>query len=242
MRNRKSPPRIIRRSACSPAASAKAYEPQTSIAGEWLVCSPETVPGFSAVGYLFARDLQKELNVPVGILTLSFGASTAEAWISREVMAADPQMKPMLDAARRVGQVLPHQFPRRLRIKAPPHPQDHQFPSRRAGPEPQRDPVQDQHNPTVLFNGMINPVIPYAIRGVIWYQGESIVGGTPGVNLYGHVQQALITGLAQALGRGRFPILHRAAPRPEKRQQQSAHPRGASHRPLAAAHRHGGHH
>ena len=49
---------------------------------------------------------------------------------------------------------------------------------RRRGPAGPRDPVQDQHNATVLFNGMINPVIPYAIRGVIWYQGESIIGGS----------------------------------------------------------------
>ena len=62
--------------------SAKTYEPQDKFTGQWLVCSPETVPGFSAVGYLFARDLQRELNIPVGILTLAFGASTAESWIS----------------------------------------------------------------------------------------------------------------------------------------------------------------
>jgi sialate O-acetylesterase len=77
--------------------SAKTYEPQSSVNGEWRVCSPETVPAFSAVGYFFARDLHQELKVPVGIVTLAFGASTAEAWIRRETMAADPQLKPMLD-------------------------------------------------------------------------------------------------------------------------------------------------
>jgi len=51
---------------------------------------------------------------------------------------------------------------------------------RTARPGPMRDPVQDQHEPTVLFNGMLHPVIPYAIRGAIWYQGESIVGGKAG--------------------------------------------------------------
>ena len=57
------------------------YDPQPVTEGEWLVCSPETVPGFSAVAYLFGRDLQKELDVPVGMLVLAFGASTAESWI-----------------------------------------------------------------------------------------------------------------------------------------------------------------
>jgi len=55
-----------------------------------------------------------------------------------------------------------------------------------------RDPVQDQHEPTVLFNGMVHPVIPYAIRGVIWYQGESIVGGKEGLALYPHVMETLV--------------------------------------------------
>jgi sialate O-acetylesterase len=52
--------------------------------------------------------------------------------------------------------------------------------------------VQDQHNATVLFNGMIHPVIPYAIRGVIWYQGESITGGDAGRALYPHLQATLV--------------------------------------------------
>ena len=76
--------------------ASKAYATQPRVGGEWLVCSPATVPGFSAIGYIFARDLQREIKVPVGILTLSYGASTAEAWIRREALAANPQLKPML--------------------------------------------------------------------------------------------------------------------------------------------------
>jgi sialate O-acetylesterase len=78
-------------------AMTTAYEPQGRVAGQWLVCSPETVPAFSAIAYLYARDLQKEIQVPIGILSLSYGASTAEAWIRREAMDSDPQLKPMLD-------------------------------------------------------------------------------------------------------------------------------------------------
>jgi len=181
----------------------KSYEPQSSIAGEWRICSPETVPDFSAMGYLFARDLQKELHTPVGILTLAFGASTAEAWISRDVMAADPQMKPLLDALDACEKFY-KENPQGSTNQAPPHPKTINARPGRGGSR--GDPAQDQHFPTVLFNGMINPVIPYAIRGVIWYQGESIVGGTPGVNLYGHVQQALIKDWRQRWGEGDFPF------------------------------------
>ena len=182
----------------------KTYEPQSSIEGEWLVCSPETAPGFSAVGYLFARDLQKELNGPVGIILEAFGASTAESWIRRETMAADPQLKPMLkefDAAVQFYRANP-QAPAG---QAPPTPQTI---NARPGQKPakQRDPVQDQHQPTVLFNGMINPVIPYAMRGAIWYQGESVVGGHEGVLLYPHVQNTLVKDWRKLWGEGDFPF------------------------------------
>ena len=79
------------------AKGTKSYDPKTDVAGEWQICNPENVPGFSAVGYLFSRDLQKELKVPVGFLTVAYGASTAESWIRRETLAADPLLKPMLD-------------------------------------------------------------------------------------------------------------------------------------------------
>ena len=79
----------------------KSYTPLADVVGEWKVCSPETVPNFSAVGYLFGRDLNQALKVPVGIVLSAYGASTAEAWVPREALAADPQLKPMLDKAGR---------------------------------------------------------------------------------------------------------------------------------------------
>src|ERR1039458_3889206 len=160
----------------------KSYEPQADLQGQWLVCTPETVPGFSAVAYLFGRNLQKELDTPVGMLVLAYGASTAEAWLPRETVAADPLLKPMLDGFD-AAVAFYRQNPQAPGDQAPAPPQTI---NARLGPPPkqQRDPVQDQHQPTVLFNGMIPPAIPYAIRGVIWYQGESIVGGDPGVTLY----------------------------------------------------------
>jgi sialate O-acetylesterase len=184
--------------------TAKTYEPQTEIQGEWLICTPQNVPGFSAVGYLFARDLHRELKQPVGFLTLAFGASTAESWIRRETVAADPLLKPMLDHFDAAVQFY------RTKPEAPPTeaPQPPQTINARPGPPParQRDPVQDQHNSTVLFNGMINPVTPYAIRGAIWYQGESIVGGKEGVALYPHVMETLIKDWRKLWGQGDFPF------------------------------------
>ena len=186
------------------AKAAKTYEPQTELQGEWQICNPENVPGFSAVGYLFSRDLHRELKQPVGFLTLAFGASTAESWIRRETVAMDPLLKPMLDRFDAAVQFF------RSKPDAPPSeaPEPPQTINARPAPPParQRDPVQDQHNPTVLFNGMIHPAIPYAIRGVIWYQGESIVGGKEGVALYPHVQETLIKDWRKLWGEGDLPF------------------------------------
>src|ERR1035437_2913783 len=148
--------------------SAKTDEPQSSVNSEWRVCSPETVPAFSAVGYFFARDLHQELKVPVGIVTLAFGASTAEAWIRRETLAADPQLKPMLDRFDAACQAFKATGadPEKLKAEEQAHEAEDAQARAEGRPPPRRprnpDRVQDQHNATVLFNGMINPVIPYA--------------------------------------------------------------------------------
>jgi len=158
----------------------KIYEPQASVASEgWLVCSTNTVPGFSAVGYLFARNLQKELNVPVGIITEASGASCAEAWISREALAADPQLKFMLDSLdenEKYFRAAPADRP----AVAPLHPTPINKPRAAGGRGGGGgDPARDQHFATVLFNGMINPVIPYAIRGAICIRASPSHGARP---------------------------------------------------------------
>jgi sialate O-acetylesterase len=181
----------------------KSYDPQAVVDGEWQVCSPETVPGFSAVAYLFGRNLHKELNVPVGMVVLAYGASTAEAWIPREALAADPPLKPMLDGFDAAVKFY-RANPQAPGDQAPQPPQT--INARPGVPRQQRDPVQDQHQPTVLYNGMIHGAIPYAIRGVIWYQGESIVGGDAGVTLYPHVMETLVKEWRKLWGEGDLPF------------------------------------
>jgi sialate O-acetylesterase len=185
------------------AKDTKMYEPQANVTGTWEVCSPDTVGDFSAVGYLFARDLYLQLKVPVGIVTVASGASTAEAWVSREATTADPQMKPLLDSLDASVQYY-RAVPQGPMSSAPVRPTPINKP--RAPVTRLSDPTRDQHMPTVLFNGMLNAVIPYAIRGVLWYQGESIVGGTPGLNRYGHVLEVLIKDWRTRWGEGDIPF------------------------------------
>ena len=186
----------------------KTYAPTNRVGGEWQVCAPENAPAFSAVAYFFARDLQREIKIPVGIVTAAFGASTAEAWIDRETMAADPKLQPMLDRFDAAVQNFHTNAPA---VVAPPRSEDVSATNaapkghkRGTGP---RDPVQDQHNATVLFNGMIAPILPFAMRGAIWYQGESIVDAQKGgIALYPHIQAALIRDWRRRWGEGDFPF------------------------------------
>ncbi len=175
----------------------KAYTPCADVGGRWQVCSPETVPAFSAIAYFFARDLQRELGVPVGILSLSYGASCAQAWIRRDAMLGDDDFRAVL--ARFDEQVKGHVPPTAAELEdwkaaAELAKAEH----RRAPPKPGADPVQDQHNPTVLYNGMIAPVVPYSLRGVIWYQGESI---TSPRELFPRWNELLITDWRRLWGR-----------------------------------------
>jgi sialate O-acetylesterase len=195
-------------------ADTKSLTPQTDVKGEWKVCSPATVADFSAIGYLFARDLNQALKVPVGIILSAYGASTAEAWIPREALAADPKLKPILDgfdAREAAFKAAPPAPPPAAPATEPPAPGLATAPATPAAAGARRarggggDPVQDQHQPTVLYSGMINGVIPYAIRGAIWYQGESILGN-PGIPMYSHGMETLVTEWRKRWAEGNFPF------------------------------------
>jgi sialate O-acetylesterase len=175
--------------------------PLEDIAGKWVVCTPETVPGFSAIGYFFARDLQKAINQPIGFITSAFGASCAQAWVSKDVLESDPSLKSIMDGfATQVAAF------KSAKAAAADDPAPQTAPSiqarggRRGG---SANPFTNQHNPYVLWNAMIKPIQPYAIKGVLWYQGESITEGLP---LYPVVMEHVITSWRKQWGQGDFPF------------------------------------
>ncbi|GAA5118821.1 hypothetical protein JIN84_22600 [Luteolibacter yonseiensis] len=157
--------------------------PQRDVPGKWTICTPQTAGDFSAVAYYFGRGLQERLKVPVGLVTCAYGASTIESWIRGETLAAHPQFKDLLknfSTKNRTFRDDPKPFLDYGVALA-------KFKGGKAPKNP--DPFQDQHNPYVLHNGMISPVVPYAIRGAIWYQGESNMNTR---KLYADLQQSLI--------------------------------------------------
>ncbi|GAB3734415.1 sialate O-acetylesterase [Spirosoma lituiforme] len=67
--------------------------PKDNIDGSWSICTPETAPQFTAVGYFFAKQLQKELNVPIGLINTSWGGTHSETWTSREAMNQNDELR-----------------------------------------------------------------------------------------------------------------------------------------------------
>jgi sialate O-acetylesterase len=146
----------------------KADSPVSDVKGNWQVAGPATTPGFSAVAYYFSRELQKALKVPVGIIHTSWGGSPAEVWMSSRVLEGNAEYK---------RDVLDAYLPQKARFE------DSLAKWQAAKAQAQKDgkPFTTQApraswKPTELYNGMIAPLIPYAIRGAIWYQGESNAG------------------------------------------------------------------
>lgn len=188
------------------ATTNKTYEPVSEIAGQWQVCTPENVPAFSAVSYLFARALQKQMQVPVGMLVVAFGASTAESWVRRDALTANPALAPMVTRFDAL-ETFYKEHPGATTDQVPAEARSPQtINARPSKPGPLKDPVQDQHQPTVLFNGMLHPILPYGMRGVLWYQGESIVGGLPGIQRYPVVMETLVKDWRSLWGEGDFPF------------------------------------
>jgi len=156
-----------------------ADKPQSDCVGNWTECSPETVPGFSAVAYFFGRELHKQLNVPVGLIHTSWGGTPAEAWTRREVLEADADFVPIVkrydDAVAKYPQAMEEYKQKLVKWKqaAEKALSDGKKPPQRPGaPFGPGNP----HSPAGLYNAMIAPLIPYGIQGAIWYQGESNAG------------------------------------------------------------------
>ena len=148
-------------------------EPQTTFEGKWEHCSPDSVKQFSAVGYFFGRQLHQTLGVPVGLIDNSWGGSSAEAWVNRDLLRSSAKFDELLEKWRQTEATYDHDaamqaFNKKLAAW--------KESGKGRRPQPPRNPLVNQHRPANLYNGVLYPVIGYTIRGVVWYQGESNAG------------------------------------------------------------------
>jgi sialate O-acetylesterase len=165
-----------------------AFEPESDCVGKWEICTPETVNGTSAVGYFFARDLHEKLGVPVGLIHTSWGGTPAQSWTSLEALKSSPELEGYAESMAKSRDNLPEAMKKYVtevlpRWKAAHDKWEQEYgkadaATKKAHPEPRQPGSPDNNAGTgsVLYNGMIAPIIPYGIEGAIWYQGESNAG------------------------------------------------------------------
>lgn len=148
-----------------------AEKPESNVPSDgWKVCSPDTVKNFTAVGYFFGRKIMQDLDVPVGLIGSNWGGTRIEPWTPPVGFKEVPALKDIADKLAT--------FPSKTQQR------DKQDPKKVTE-------VINHQSPLALYNGMIHPLLPVAIRGALWYQGESNNG--EGM-LYFEKMKALIGG------------------------------------------------
>ncbi|MHC4620026.1 MAG: sialate O-acetylesterase [Planctomycetota bacterium] len=181
--------------------------PLNDCVGSWSECSPDTVAKFSAVAYFFGRKLHKELNVPIGLINTSWGGTRVEPWtppagfasvpklqeIQKQVGQADSEYRKTITKSLDTIEAWARNTRKALAADRP-------LPATPAWPA---HPLSSHRRPTGLYNAMVHPLVPFAMRGAIWYQGES--NREDGL-LYYEKMKALINGWRIVWQQGAFPF------------------------------------
>jgi sialate O-acetylesterase len=194
-----------------------AAAPQTGFQGDWKICSPQTIvkdgwAGFSAVAYFFGRELNQKLGVSIGLIESSWGGTSIEPWTPPEGFAAVPALSKEYALLQLADPANPQRQPRlnqaldeneKWIVSARQAVADHAaLPPMPVFPR-EFLPPSDEKSPTALYNGMIHPLCPFALRGAIWYQGEANLAD--GLR-YTDKMKALIGGWRSLWHEGDFPF------------------------------------
>ncbi|MCL5271555.1 MAG: sialate O-acetylesterase [bacterium] len=176
---------------------AVAVQPAENLKGQWLECAPDALKkGFSAVAYFFARDLlaQRPEIPALGMINSSVGGTPIESWLSRPTLESSAGFREAFTRDAAAVEAYPQllkAFERQLAV----HPRRVKQARAQNKPVPRR-PVKPQapetntQRPAVLYNAMIAPLEPFALKGVLWYQGE---GNAARAYQYQDLLTALIT-------------------------------------------------
>jgi sialate O-acetylesterase len=179
--------------------------------GKWAVCDSITVKSFTAVGFFFGRFLAQKLNVPIGLLFSAVGGTPAEKWTSRECLELNPALKNIVDNYEKSIIRFPEALKKyKLNEDSLIATWKRDTTAARIANKPQPRKPSVPVEPTKsgdcggLFNGMISPLIPYAMKGVIWYQGEANCNRE---KQYQTLFPAMIADWRQKWNIGDFPFL-----------------------------------
>ena len=183
-------------------------KPAKDVNAKWVACTPDTIKNFSGVLYFFGRELHKDLNVPIGLINTSWGGTRIEPWTPPEGFASQSELQNELEwiNARKADyqkalDASLAQYRAWIESAAKAKAAGQEIPDPPTAPA---HPLNSNGVSTGLYNGMIHPLVPLAIRGAIWYQGEANVG--QGMQ-YNTRMKALIQGWRTVWGQGDFPFL-----------------------------------
>jgi sialate O-acetylesterase len=171
--------------------------PQADVGGQWRFCRPENARFQSATAYYFGKTLRRGLAKPVGIIFSAWGGTPAASWTPFSILASEPALKVWLSEFHQARAKLPERWPEYEKALAK---WEALSPPERPIDRPQ-PPVGDNHRlaPANLYNAMIHPLRTFAVRGVIWYQGESDALSR-NASRYGDTFRALIRSWREAWG------------------------------------------
>lgn len=185
-------------------ANTASNYPADDVAATWTTCTPATATDFSAVAYFFGRTIKEQQHVPIGLIDSSWGGTPVEAWVSLDALSADASLMPafatwshLADAQARVP-LLAAEEKREDLAAAEAH---------QPAPRHPWHPNLDSWRPAALYNGMIAPLTPYSIKGVIWYQGETN-SGPERAPLYSRLFSTMIRDWRHDWQQGEFPFLY----------------------------------
>jgi len=185
--------------------SASEYAQDDADTEGWAASSPETARDFSAVAWYFAREIEAREKVPVGVIDSTWGGTVVESWTRLTALGEDASLAQAFVSR---GRMTDRESDALLEDKDQQKQKDEA--KAQGKPEPQFPwhPQLAMWGPGLLWNGMIAPLTPLPIRGVIWYQGESnsIIERSP--SLYHHLFRTMIEDWRQQWGEGDFPFLY----------------------------------
>jgi sialate O-acetylesterase len=189
------------------AAKTSAAEPAFTVEGEWTPALPATAGRFSGVAYYFAVDLHRSLKVPVGILNSSWGGTGIDPWISPDAHRSTPELAKRFEQSERAprpsaDEAAAHQAAKSAWEKARDDARKSQQPFTDPAPKAPAN-LPGTRTLAGLNNGMIAPLAPYALRGAIWYQGESNTAHASG---YHTRMVALISGFRKQFNQPDAPF------------------------------------
>jgi sialate O-acetylesterase len=178
-------------------------EPQKNFNGKWERCSPANAGGFSAVGFLFGRQLHQTLDIPIGLIDDAWGGSAAEAWIRRDVLESDKRYAELMGRWKKTEATYDHEKSDaawKVRV------QKWEDGGKKGNkPRAPRNPLTGNQRPANIYNGVLHPTIGYGIRGAIWYQGESNAGRS---YQYRHLFPLMIQHWRDEWNQGDFPFYY----------------------------------